>query len=225
MNDPANVNNTALLLNLGVLQRQLKLYDDAYISFTASLSGSGDSLSALHNRASLLCDLGRFDEAMEDYNTILQLNPNDVEVYYRRGLLHLEKGNRDKAEADFTAAEQIDSNHLYTKLSKALKYKLEDNWTEAEKIYTQIITSTPDFNSLYFLNRAECYLNTNHISKATADIHAIERDERENPYFYILRGRLRLKQYDKFAAKADFIKAKDLGYDSQIANEWIKKAE
>ncbi|HBK40653.1 MAG TPA: hypothetical protein DDZ57_03670, partial [Porphyromonadaceae bacterium] len=35
--DPANENNAVLLLNLGILQRQLRQTDDAYISFTASL--------------------------------------------------------------------------------------------------------------------------------------------------------------------------------------------
>jgi hypothetical protein len=34
-----------------------------------------------------------------------------------------------------------------------------------------------------------------------------------------------LAQYDKLAAKADFEKAKQLGYDPEIADEWIKKAK
>ena len=223
--DPANENNAVLLLNLGILQRQLQLYDDAYISFTASLSGSDNSPLVLHNRASLLVDLGRYDEAMEDYNEILKQDPDDVEAYYRRGLLFLEKGDRTMAEADFQAAENSNSNHLFTKLSKALIHKLDGNWLEAEKLYSDIISTEEDVNSVYYLNRAECYLNTGEVSKAAADIHAIERDERDNPYFYVLRGRLRLEQFDKFAAKADFEKAKELGYDPEISDEWIKKAQ
>lgn len=222
--DPANANNTVLLLNLGILQRQLQLYDDAYISFTASLNGSNNSTLVLHNRASLLVNWGRYDEAMEDYDAILQKDSADVEAYYRRGLLFLEKGNRPKAEADFSAAERSDSRHLFTKLSRALLYKLDDNWGEAEKIYSDIISTEKEVNSAYYLNRAECYLNTAQVSKAAADIHAIERDERENPYFYLLRGRLRLEQFDKFAANADFVKAKQLGYDPEIADQWIRKA-
>lgn len=223
--EPANENNSVLLLNLGILQRQLGLVDDAYISLTASMANNPDQVLVLHNRASLLCDLYRFDEAMEDYNAIIEKDPSNVEAYYRRGLLFLEKNDPKSAAIDFKTCENIDSSHLFTKLSKALLYKLEDNWMEAEKIYTDIINTEPRRNSVYFLNRAECYVNTDQFSKAAADLHAIEGDEKGNPYFYILRGRLRLNQFDKFAAKVDFEKAKQLGYDTELADKWIEKAK
>ena len=63
--DPANENNPVLLLNLGILQRQLGHLDDSYVSFTASLTNNPMPDIVLHNRASLLVDLERFDEAME----------------------------------------------------------------------------------------------------------------------------------------------------------------
>lgn len=223
--DPANENNAVLLLNLGIVQRQLQLYDDAYISFTASLNASDNSPLVLHNRASLLVYLGRYGEAMEDYNAILKQDSSDVEAYYRRGLLYFENNDRTKATADFETAERVDAHHLFTKLSKALLYKLDANWSEAEKIYSDIISTEQDVNSVYYLNRAECYLNTAQFAKAAADIHSIEREQRDNPYLYILRGRLRLEQFDKFAAKADFEKAKEMGYDAEIADEWLKKTK
>lgn len=223
--EPANENNAVLLLNLGILQRQLRLMDDAYISLTASLGSNPDPVLVLHNRASLLCDLGRFDEAMDDYNSIIKKQPSNVEAYYRRGLLFLEKNDRKNAETDFRTCEGIDSGSLFTRLSKALIFKLDDNWTEAEKIYTDIIKTEMRPNSTYYLNRAECYVNTDRFSKAAADLYAIENEEKENPYFYILRGRLRLDQFDKFAARADFEKAKKLGYDTELAGKWIEKAK
>lgn len=223
--DPANEHNPVLLLNLGILQRQLGLKDDAYISFTASMLNNPDPLLVLHNRASLLCDLGRFDEAMEDYNSIIEKDPSNVEAYYRRGILFLEKDNRMHAESDFVACQSIDPDHIFTKLSKALLFKLEDNWPEAEKIYTNIIHTEKNVYSGYYLNRAECYINNDQFSRAAADLLAIEQAEKENPYFYILRGRLRLDQLDKFAAREDFRRAKNLGYDPVIADEWLKKSE
>ncbi len=94
--EPANENNPMLLLNLGVLQRRLHRYDEAYISLTAALAANPDPESVLHNRAALLCELGRFDEAIEDYDSILLKSPQNTEAYYRRGLLYLEKGDRKK---------------------------------------------------------------------------------------------------------------------------------
>lgn len=223
--DPANPGNPLLLLNLGILQRRLKLADDAYISFTAALAGSPDSAQVLHNRASLLCDLERFDEAMEDYSSLIEKHPTDVEAYYRRGLLFLEKNDRKRAEADFRTCRNIDSVNFFTRLSEALLFKLDDNWIEAEKIYTDIIGNEKEANPDLLLNRAECYVNSGRFSKAAADLYAIENRMRDNSYFYILRGRVRLDQFDKFAAKADFEKALHLGYDSELAGKWIDKTK
>lgn len=223
--EPANENNPVLLLNLGILQRQLGLFDDAYISFTASMANNPMPELVLHNRASLLCDMERFDEAMEDYNIIIRRYPDNVEAYYRRGLLFLEQHNRTKAEADFRASEQIDPDNLYTRLSKALIYKLDDNWEAAEKIYTALIQSEQQVDPVFYMNRAECYVNTDQIFKASADLRAAEDSQKDNPYFYFLRGRVRYEQFDKVAAKADFKKARELGYDAALVEEWLRKTE
>ncbi len=223
--EPANENNAALLMSLGVIQRQLGRYNDAYISFTAALSRFPDATLALHNRAALLCDMNKYEDAMLDYNEILRLDPANIQAYYRRGLLYLEAKDRKSAEEDFNKAWQLDPDNLYSLLSKALVYKLDDNWADAEKVYTKLIDRGANVTSAIYLNRAECYVNTDQIFKASADLRAAEPNERENPYFYFLRGRVRLEQYDKLAAKADFEKAKTLGYDAAIADEWLKKTK
>lgn len=223
--DPANENNPVLLLNLGIIQRQLKQYDDAYISLTASLANNPMPKVVLHRRASLLSDMGRFDEAMEDYSSLIRLYPDDVEAYYRRGVLFLEGNDRHAAEADFKMANEIDPDNMFTKLSNALIFKLDDNWLAAEKIYSELIQSSPTPDPILYLNRAECYVNSDQIFKASADLRAVGNSQRENPYFYFLRGRVRYEQYDKVAAKADFRKAKELGYDLPIVDEWLKQSE
>lgn len=223
--EPANENNPVLLMNLGILQRQLGLYDDAYISFTASMGNNPLTDVVLHNRASLLCDMERFDEAMEDYDALIRNYPDDVEAYYRRGVLFLERNERAKAEADFKASKEIAPDNMYTKLSMALLYKLDDNWEAAERVYTELIDTTSPVDPSFYMNRAECYVNTDQIFKASADLRVVEGSQKENPYFYILRGRVRLGQFDKIAARSDFRKAKNLGYDVEIVNDWLEKAE
>lgn len=223
--DPSNPNNASLLMSLGVIQRESGRYEDAYMTFTAALNNYPDSKLVLHNRAALLCDMERYDEALNDYSEILRLDPSNVQAYYRRGVLHLERKQRDLAEADFRKAQQIDPDNMHALLSNALIYKLDDNWTEAEKMYSRLIDKDENVTSAFYLNRAECYVNTNQIFKASADLKSAEPGERQNPYFYFLRGRVRLAQYDKLAAKADFEKAKQLGYAPEIADEWIKKAK
>lgn len=223
--EPTNENNPMLLLNLGIIQRQLRLTDDAYISFTASLVNNSDSALVLHNRASLLCDLDHYKDAMEDYSTIINIDPSNAEAYYRRGLLYLENNDMISAERDFKKCEDIDDSDLFAKLSKALLLKLEDDWEGAEKIYTSIITSDVKKLNAYYLNRAECYVNTAKYASAAADLRAVESSEKNNPYFYVLRGRVRLNEFDKFAAKSDFERAKQLGYDGELADKWIEKTK
>lgn len=223
--EPANENNPVLLLNLGIMQRQLGNYDDAYVSFTASLPNNPMPQITLHNRASLLVEMNRLDEAMEDYTALIRNYPDDVEAYYRRGILYLEKHNRQLAEADFQKSEAIDPDNMFTKLSKALIYKLDNNWTAAEKVYTDLINTEENPDASFYLNRAECYINLGQTLLASADLRSIELTQTANPYYYFLRGRVRLEQFDKVASRADFNKAKSMGYDTEIVDEWLKKAE
>ena len=75
------------------------------------------------------------------------------------------------------------------------------------------------------MNRAECYINNGKTLLASADLRSVELSQSNNPYYYFIRGRVRLDQFDKTAAKADFNKAKSMGYDESIVDEWLKKAE
>lgn len=223
--DPMNENNPVLLLNLGIIQRQQGLADDAFISFTAALANNPIQDVVLHRRASLLSEMGRYDEAIEDYTTMIRDYPEEVEAYYRRGVLYLEQHNRLKGEADFVKANELDPDHFFTQLSKALLFKLEDNWEAAEKIYSRLVETEPNPDPSILLNRAECYVHTGQTFRASADLRTIEPSQRNNPYFYFLRGRVRLDQFDKVAARADFNKAREMGYDLPLVDEWIKKTK
>jgi tetratricopeptide (TPR) repeat protein len=169
--------------------------------------------------------MDRFDEAMEDYDAIIRHYPEDVEAYYRRGLLFLDKSDRASAEADFNAAKAIAPDDMYTKLCESLLFKLDDNWEAAGDIYTHLLETVPDPNPIFYMNRAECYLNTDRLSRAAADLQAAWSSQKDNPYYYVLRGRLRLEQFDKMAAREDFLQAKKMGYDAAIADEWIKRTK
>lgn len=223
--DPMNEKNPVLLLNLGIIQRQQGLADDAFISFTAALANNPIQDVVLHRRASLLSEMGRYDEAIEDYTTLIQDYPEEVEAYYRRGVLYLEQHNRLKGEADFVKANELDPDHFFTQLSKALLFKLEDNWEAAEKIYSRLVETEPNPDPSILLNRAECYVHTGQTFRASADLRTIEPSQRNNPYFYFLRGRVRLDQFDKVAARADFNKAREMGYDLPLVDEWIQKTK
>ena len=224
MSDPKNNNNSWLMTSLGTIQQHLGKMDAAYISLTAALNKLPESVFILHQRASLLVEMERWDEAREDYNALLSIDSLDVEALYHRGVLKLEMKDRVGAEKDFEVAERNGEFSPFGLLGKAFLYRLDENWEEAEKTYTAVLNDYPEMVDLY-LKRAECYLHLDQLSRLSADLQAAASHEFANPMYYFLRGQMRLKQFDKLAARSDFKKAQELGMDSELLHPWIKKAE
>ncbi len=221
MADPKNKNNSWLMTSLGTIQQHLGKMDAAYISLTVALNKHPESSFILHQRANLLMEMERWDEARADYNSILSIDSLDVEALYNRGVLKLEMKDRIGAQKDFEVAERHGEFSHFGLLGKALIYRLDEEWGEAEKIYTSVLNEYPDMTDLY-LKRAECYLHLDQLSKLSTDLQTVSSTEFANPTYYFLRGQLRLKQFDKVAARNDFEKAKELGMESELLAPWIK---
>ncbi|NLA61974.1 MAG: tetratricopeptide repeat protein [Bacteroidales bacterium] len=222
MSDPKNKNNSWLMTSLGTIQQSLGKHDAAYISLTAALNNHPESAFILHQRAGLLMEMERWDEARADYNTILKVDSLDIEALYNRGVLKLEMKDTEGAQKDFEVAAQHGEFSPYGLLGKALVHRLNEEWEDAEKIYTSILNEYPQMTDVY-LKRAECYLHLDQLSRLSADLQEVASTEFANPTFYFLRGQMRLKQFDKVAARSDFKKAEELGMESDLLATWIEK--
>lgn len=221
ISDPKNKNNSWLMTSLGTIQQHLGKMDAAYISFTAALNNHPESSFILHQRAGLLMEMERWDEARDDYNNILSIDSLDIEALYNRGVLKLEMKDSAGAQKDFEVAERNGEFSPFGLLGKALMHRLDEEWGEAEKVYTTILNEYPEMTDIY-LKRAECYLHLDQLSKLSADLQKVAVTEFANPTYYFLRGQLRLKQFDKKAAQSDFMKAKELGMESELLAPWIE---
>lgn len=218
--EPANPNNTMLMVNLGTVQRNLGKFDEALLSYTISIDKYPNVIFVRHNRAALYCEMERYDDAMKDYNAILVIEPDNVEALYRRALLNLNGKNLLAAEEDFDKILKIEPHNLQAQSGLVMIMKRRSEWVEAEKAYTDLIYKHKTNGELYF-NRAECYFQMKKLARTQEDISkALELGYKE-PHLYILRGQLRLAQFDKSMAKEDFLKAKELGADEKIVNELL----
>ncbi len=224
LSDPKNKNNSWLMTSLGTIQQHLGKYDAAYISLTTALNKHPESVFILHQRASLLMEMERWEEARQDYNTLLSIDSLDVEALYKRGVLKLEMKDKAGAKRDFEVAERHGEFSPYGLLGKALMFRLNEQWEDAEKTYTAVLKDYPEMTDLY-LKRAECYLHLDQLSRLSADLQKVSATEFANPTYYFLRGQLRLKEFDKTAAKSDFKKAQELGMESELLHPWIEKAD
>ena len=57
----------------------------------------------------------------------------------------------------------------------------------------------------------------------SADLQEVASTEFAKPTYYFLRGQMRLKQFDKVAARSDFKKAGELGMELELLQPWIDK--
>lgn len=219
--EPANPNNTLLLVNLGTVQRNLGKYEEALVSYNVAIGKYPDVIYLLHSRAALFCEMNRFNDALKDYTTIIESKPNDVEALYRRGLIYMSNKLPVSAEEDFKKITELEPDNLLGQSAQAMLMKRQGEWEKAEELYTDLIYKNKTNGNLYF-NRAECYLQMKKLARMQEDLmKASEYGYNEYPLF-ILRGQLRLAQYDKRLAKEDFLKALELGADEKVIEDLLR---
>lgn len=219
--EPANPNNMMLMVNLGTIQRNLGKLEEALISYNVAVEKYPTSSFIRHNRAALYCEMNKFADAMLDYEAILIAEPNDIDALYRRGLLHMSDKNLLAAEMDFEKIREIAPENLYGKMGQAAIMKRRQEWKEAEELYSDLIAKYKASADLYF-QRAECYLRMNKLARTGEDIKKALELGYEDSSIYIMRGQLRLAQKDKIWAKEDFLKAKEMGANAEVIEDFLR---
>lgn len=222
--EPGNPANFALLCNLGTIQRRQGKKQEALVSYTAALSRHPKSVTILENRASLYTELGEIDKAINDYNALLIVDPEHQESLYARGLLYLAQKKYAAAEGDFDKILQLNEKSVLARMGYAILEKTRGNYDESERIYNYLIDKMPRDWILYE-GRADLYFLMGKNARAMNDINHIFVESEPTASLYILRGKVKLAQYEKESAKNDFLKAQEMGYDQTIVNELLRMCE
>lgn len=222
--EPGNPNNYALLTNLGTIQRRQGKKEEAIISYTAALSRHPDNTTILDNRASLYAEIGEIEKAIADYSLLLIYDPISEDALYSRGILYLQQKDFIRAEADFDKILEVNEKTVRGRLGHAILEKMRGNYTESERIYNYLIDQLPREWILYE-GRADLYFMMGKNARAMADINRVFVETEPNAAMYVLRGKVKLTQYERESAKKDFLKAKEMGYDSEIIDELLLMAK
>jgi Tfp pilus assembly protein PilF len=221
--EPANPYNFALLTNLGTIQRRQGKFDDALISYTAALNRQPKNETILENRATLYTELGETEKAIDDYHTLLTFNPSNENAIYHRGLLYVQTQNFILAEADFEKILELNKESVPGRLGYAILEKVRMNYDESEAILNYLINKRPTYWRLYE-ERAELYFLMKKNSRAIADLNKVFAEEAEpSAELYVLRGRIKLAQFEKESAAIDFKKALSMGYDAPTIEALLKQ--
>ena len=78
---------------------------------------------------------------------------------------------------------------------------------------------------ILYEGRADLYFLMGKNARAMNDINRIFVESTPNASLYILRGKVKLAQYEKESAKKDFLKAQEMGYDQAIVEELLRMCE
>ncbi|GHT30306.1 hypothetical protein AGMMS49574_09650 [Bacteroidia bacterium] len=219
--EPGNPNNYALLTNLGTILRREGKKEEAIFSYTAALSRYPKSTMILENRASLYLEMGETEKALNDYNMLLLEDPINQEALYARGMIFLQQKNFLWAEQDFDKMLEVNEASLYARMGHAILEKMRGNYDESERIYNYLIDKLPREWQLY-RGRADLYFMAGKNSRAMTDVNRLFIETEPDADLYVLRGKVKLAQYERDSASKDFQKAKELGYDPQIIEELIR---
>ncbi|MDR2145178.1 MAG: tetratricopeptide repeat protein [Tannerella sp.] len=221
--EPANPLNFALLSNLGTIQRRQGKLDDAMISYTAALSQRPDDELILMNRAELYSEMNETEKAINDYNTLLVKIPEHEKALYNRGLLHIRNGEFLLAEADFEHIIEKYPDTFLGRLGYAILEKARTNYDESENIFNYLDDKYPD-NVRVMEERSELYFLTRRNGRAMTELNKVFAAVKEpSAEMYMLRGRIKLAQYEKASAALDFKKAAELGYDKETVERLLKE--
>ncbi|MDR1676237.1 MAG: tetratricopeptide repeat protein [Tannerella sp.] len=221
--EPGNRNNYALLTNLGTVQRRQGKLDDALVSYTAALNQQPKNEVVLSNRAELYTEMNETEKALSDYEVLLSVSPQNEDALFHRGLLHLGMQNLILAEADFEKILDLNKETVQGRLGYALLEKVRKNYDNCEAILNYLIGKRPEYWRLYE-ERAELYFLINKNGRAMADLNKVFAEEPDpSAELYVLRGRVKLAQYEKASAAIDFRKALSMGYDAETIEKLLKQ--
>ena len=98
---------------------------------------------------------------------------------------------------------------------------MRGNYDESELIFNYLISEMPRDWILYE-GRADLYFMMGKNARAMADIEKVFTESEPTANLYVLRGKIKLAQYEKERAALDFKKAESMGYNKEVIKELLK---
>lgn len=218
--ESANPGNILLMMNLGTIQRYLGKYEEALISYDIVVQHKPSLDYILNSRARLYCDMNRYEDALKDYTTIILHYPANMDALYDRGLVYITLRRLDEAEGDFNSILLKDETNRKAKMGLAMIMKRRGQWKEAEQLYSDLISEERGNGELY-ANRAECYLNLKRLRSMGDDLDRAVEYGYDDYSIHILKGQLKLEQFEKDIAREEFEKAVEKGADRELVEDFL----
>ena len=162
---------------------------------------------------------GDWDKAITEFTKVIQANPKSDAAYYRRGLCWHAKGEISDADSDFnkaiddfTAAIRLNPRHSLAYSARGWSFLMMDMFDEVIADCTKSIELNPNDARTYNCRALAYTIGTDEYDKAIADRNKAIQIDPKNPDSYFGRGKAYEAKGDMQKVRADFARAKELGY-------------
>ncbi|MFK7950255.1 MAG: tetratricopeptide repeat protein [Saprospiraceae bacterium] len=210
----------------GTMYKEISENEKALEDINKAIENDNKNLDLIRIQANTLYSLGKNEEAIGKFDKLITLNDNDEESFVYRAILNKRLRNYDAVLADLDKAIEInpDYNFAYEARADFFTYSLADNFEQAVKDYTKIITTfdenIPANNQAFvYNNRGFAKYQAKDFESAIEDINQSIELFPENAYAFRNRALVHLASANKEAMCADLAKAKALGFEEKYGQE------
>ena len=222
--DPANMNNSLLLSNLGTIQRRMGKNKDALESYTLAINKTPHSIKMLLNRASLYLEMDYLSKAYGDYCSVIDLDPENVEALQFRAYIYMRQRQYNDARNDYHTLLETEPGNRTARIGMVMANQKDKRFREALEELNRMITDYPQDASL-LKARAELEVDMNSMDLALLDLENAAKMTPNDPDIYVMCGEIYLAQGKKREAYVAFEKAIELGIPRPQLQDKLKASE
>lgn len=215
---PSNPTNVLLMSNVGMLRHYAGRDSSALAILNDAVSIAPRSVTVRSNRAEVLMSLGQINKALDDYTAMLEQDSMLIEPHHMRCLINLSGGNLTAAEKDAQFLEKNFPNEVETNEACGIINVIKGNFKAAVANYTVLVKKRPTATN--YGERAYCYIMTDYLNEASADLNEAIRLDPQNGELYLYRAILNKKRFRPSDSADDIRKAISLGVDRRQIEQW-----
>jgi tetratricopeptide (TPR) repeat protein len=153
-----------------------------------------------------------YDASIADHTRAIRLEPNNAEFYFSRGQVYYLKGDKDNAIKDYTEAIRLKPDHALAYRRRGNAYRTKQDFAAAIQDITESIRLNPD-DAYAYDGRGTAHLSQQNPLLAIQDYTKAIDIKPDLGLLYYHRARAYVLINDQGKARADFDKARALGYE------------
>lgn len=217
---PNHSGNAMLLSNLGMIRYNLGKDSLAIQTLTEALAKAPVSVTILLNRAKILTATGKDSEALRDYERVMSLDSTITKARLNHGLIALRNKKFKDAKVDFDYLDTRYPQAEDTQIGMATFLSSVGKYEESIPYYTRLIADHK--MEEFYGARAFSQIFSGRLSEASEDLATAITINPTDGELYLYRAMLNKMRFRPADAKADALKAIELGVAQHRVKQFLK---